>query len=51
MTLGKLVFATTAVAMMYFLVALVVWVGFLYFMVKSIVQAQGLPVGADLMPK
>lgn len=34
-----------------FVVALVVWAGFFYVMDKSIMQAQGLPVGANLMPK
>jgi len=34
-----------------FVLALVVWAAFFYFMDKSIMQAQGLPVGADLMPK
>jgi len=34
-----------------FVLALVVWATFFYFMDKSIMQAQGLPVGADLMPK
>ena len=34
-----------------FLVALVVWAGIFYLMDKSIMQAQGLPVGADLLPQ
>ncbi len=34
-----------------FMVALVVWAGFFYLMDKSVMQAQGLPVGANLMPK
>jgi len=33
-----------------FVVALVVWAAFFYFIDKSIMQVQGLPVGADLMP-
>ncbi len=32
-------------------VALLAWGAFFYFMDKSIMQAQGLPVGADLMPR
>jgi len=34
-----------------FVVALLVWGAFFYVMDKSIMQAQGLPVGADLMPR
>lgn len=34
-----------------FVVALVAWAAIFYAMDKSIMQAQGLPVGADLMPK
>lgn len=34
-----------------FVVALVAWAAFFYFMDRSIMQAQGLPVGADLMPQ
>lgn len=34
-----------------FVVALVVWVGFFYVMNKSLMEGQGLPVGADLMPQ
>ncbi len=33
-----------------FVVALVVWAAFFYFIDKSIMQGQGLPVGVDLMP-
>lgn len=33
-----------------FVVALIVWAGIFYFMDKSIMEFQGLPVGADLMP-
>ncbi len=33
-----------------FVVALVVWAAFFYFMDRSIMFSQGLPVGADLMP-
>lgn len=33
-----------------FAVAIVGWVAFFYFIDKSIMQGQGLPVGADLMP-
>jgi len=32
------------------MVALVVWAAVFYFMDKSIMEFQGLPVGADLMP-
>lgn len=34
-----------------FIVALIAWAAFFYLMDKSIMQAQGLPVGADLMPR
>ncbi len=34
-----------------FVVALVAWTGYFYVLDKSIMQGQGLPVGADLMPK
>ena len=34
-----------------FVVALAVWAAFFYFVDKSIMQAQGLPVGSDLMPQ
>lgn len=33
-----------------FVVALIVWAAYFYFIDKSIMQGQGLPVGADLMP-
>jgi len=33
-----------------FVVSLVVWAAFFYYIDKSIMQWQGLPVGADLMP-
>jgi hypothetical protein len=33
-----------------FVVALFVWAAFFYFIDKSIMQGQGLPVGANLMP-
>jgi hypothetical protein len=32
-------------------VAILAWAGFFYFIDMSIMQAQGLPVGADLMPQ
>lgn len=31
-------------------VALIVWAAFFYLMDKSVMEGQGLPVGADLMP-
>lgn len=31
-------------------VSLIVWAAFFYFIDKSIMQGQGLPVGVDLMP-
>ncbi len=34
-----------------FVLALLIWAGVFYFLDKSIMQAQGLPVGADLMPQ
>jgi hypothetical protein len=34
-----------------FVVALLVWGGLFYVMDRSIMQAQDLPVGADLMPR
>jgi len=34
-----------------FVVALAVWVGVLYLLDKSIMEGQGLPVAANLMPK
>ena len=34
-----------------FVLALLAWAGFFYFIDMSIMQAQGLPVGADLMPE
>jgi len=34
-----------------FVVALVAWAAFFYVMDSSIMHAQGLPVGADLMPQ
>lgn len=34
-----------------FAVALAVWAAFFYAMDKKIMTIQGLPVGADLMPK
>jgi len=33
-----------------FVVALIVWGAVFYFIDKSIMEFQGLPVGADLMP-
>jgi hypothetical protein len=33
-----------------FVAALIVWAATFYFMDKSIMEMQGLPVGADLMP-
>jgi len=33
-----------------FVVAIVGWAALFYFIDKSIMQGQGLPVGADLMP-
>lgn len=33
-----------------FVVALIVWAAVFYFMDKSIMEFQGLPVGTDLMP-
>jgi len=34
-----------------FVLALVAWAGFFYLMDKAVMQAQGLPVDADLMPQ
>jgi len=34
-----------------FVAALLIWAAFFYFIDMSIMQAQGLPVGADLMPQ
>ncbi|MFT7592747.1 MAG: hypothetical protein ACI8R4_000054 [Paracoccaceae bacterium] len=41
----------TGRSLVVFVGALVVWAAFFYLMDKSIMQAQGLPVGADLMPQ
>ena len=34
-----------------FILALALWAGVFYSLDRSIMQAQGLPVGADLMPQ